>query len=285
MGVVVGGGGVFWAATNDDVLRATAAATPQPEAPKAFEAALATLAVPVQSMQYVRTWVGTERGENGKTRVTLVWEPTSAPAGTRREEAGRVSVIAASDAGDLIYRGRVPQSLPPPAQAATANVGPQRVTFDAAPGPIELRLSVEATTGGVIDNEVRKLMVPDLTAPQAALSTPRLFRARTARDLQAILHDADAVPVTAREFSRTERVLIRFDAYAAGSEMPKVSAALLNQSGQKMADLPVAAATAGGTHQIDLGLASVPPAEYLVEITVAGAGGDAKEYVALRVVS
>ena len=64
-----------------------------------------------------------------------------------------------------------------------------------------------------------------------------------------------------------------------------VSAALLNRSGQKMADLPVTAASRGGTHQIDLGLASIPPAEYLVEITATGGGESAKEYVALRVVS
>jgi hypothetical protein len=29
--------------------------------------------------KYVRTWLGTERGENGKTKVTLVWEPLAQP--------------------------------------------------------------------------------------------------------------------------------------------------------------------------------------------------------------
>ena len=37
----------------------------------------------VQSGKYVRTWIGTERGENGKTRVTLIWEPLPAQ-GARR---------------------------------------------------------------------------------------------------------------------------------------------------------------------------------------------------------
>jgi hypothetical protein len=106
--------------------------------------------------------------------------------------------------------------------------------------------------------------VPDLTSAQAALSTPRVFRARTARDLQAVSRDAAAIPVTTREFSRTDRLLIRFDAYAPLTEMPTVTAILMNRSGQKMADVPVTAATAGGTHQIDLGLTSVAPGEYLV---------------------
>jgi hypothetical protein len=47
----------------------------------------------------------------------------------------------------------------------------------------------------------------------------------------------------------------------------------------------VAAAAAGGTHQIDLGLNTVPPGEYLVEITAKGTSGEAKELVALRVTS
>jgi hypothetical protein len=41
---------------------------------------------------------------------------------------------------------------------------------------------------------------------------------------------------------------------------------------------------AGGAYQIDLGLNQVAPGEYLVEITLAGASGDVKDLVALRVV-
>ncbi|MEQ1573732.1 MAG: VWA domain-containing protein [Vicinamibacterales bacterium] len=263
----------FWAATADDVLRAR---TPPPAVggpPKALDAALASLATPVQSAQYLRTWLGTERGENGKTRVSLVWEPITGPANTRREQASRVSILAASASGDLIYRGR------------TTDPAALRLSFDAPPGPLELRLSVEAAGGGVLDNEVRKVTIPDLTSPQAAISTPRVFRARTARDVQALTQDGSAVPVTDRQFSRTERVLIRFYAYGAGTDMPSATAVLLNRTGARMADVPVAAATAGGTHQIDLGLASMPPGEYVVEITVVGASGEAKELVAIRVTS
>ncbi len=148
-----------------------------------------------------------------------------------------------------------------------------------------MRLSVEGAAGGVLDNETRRITIPDLTAPQAAISTPRVYRARTARDLQAIVPDAAAPPLAQREFSRTERVLIRFDAYGAGTEAPTATATLLNRSGQKMADVPVAAATAGGTHQIDLGLASIAPGEYVVEITIKSGSGEAKELVAMRVVS
>jgi hypothetical protein len=246
--------------------------------------------------------VGTERGENGKTRVTLVWEPLPQSPGARREQPGRVSLLAANAAGDLVYRGSSPDtalaSAGPAARpndtgasgvrvpAAAAAAAPQRIVFDAAPGAIELRMTVqEAGTGGTLDQEIRTIQVPDLTTPQAAISTPRVFRGRTARDIQVAAADPNAVPVAAREFSRTERLLIRFDAYAAGGETPQATAALLNRSGDKMSDVPVAAATGGGTHQINLGLASVPAGDYLVEITVTSASGEVKELVPLRVTS
>jgi hypothetical protein len=46
-----------------------------------------------------------------------------------------------------------------------------------------------------------------------------------------------------------------------------------------MADVPIAAATVGGTHQIDFGLGSIPPGEYLIEIAAPGA----KELVPLKI--
>ena len=50
-----------------------------------------------------------------------------------------------------------------------------------------------------------------------------------------------------------------------------------------MADVPVTAAQAGGTHLINLSLASIPAGEYLVEISVTSASGEAKELVPFRV--
>jgi hypothetical protein len=159
------------------------------------------------------------------------------------------------------------------------------LTFEAPPGKLELRMTVEGAGGGVLDQEIRDVTIPDLTAPQPAISTPRVYATRTPREFQAVAASADAVPPAARDFSRTTRLLIRFDSYGPGNEVPVPSAALLNKNGQKFADVPVMAATAGGTHQIDMSLASIPPGEYVIEITVKGATGEAKELVAFRVVS
>jgi VWFA-related protein len=276
----------YWALTAEEITRANRVT---PETPKPVQQALASIATSVQAGKYVRTWVGTARGDAGKTRVTLIWEPLPQLAGARRDQPlpGRVSLIAADPKGDLVFRGRSPDAAlastapatPPSAPPAS---GPQRLTFDAPPGNLELRMSVEAAAGGgTLDSEIRTIAVPDLTSPDAALSTPRVHRARTALDFRTISSDANAVPGVGREFSRTERLLIRFDVYGNGT----ATAVLLNRSGQKMADVPVTATSVGGTHQIDLSLASIATGEYLVEITVKGATGEAKELVPLRVAS
>ena len=52
---------------------------------------------------------------------------------------------------------------------------------------------------------------------------------------------------------------------------------LLNRGGTKMSDVPIApSAVAGTTHEITLGLATIPPGEYLVEITAKAAAGEGR---------
>jgi VWFA-related protein len=268
----------YWALTAEEIVRAN---TPTVETPKPVQNALASIAPSIQAGKYVRTWLGTSRGEQGKTRVTLIWEPLPQPPGLRRDQPlpGRVSVIAADPKGDLVFRGRVPETIAAPAAAAAPAPGPQRLVFEAAPGQLELRMNVEQATGGTLDSEIRTITVPDLTATEAALSTPRVHRTRTAREFQTIAGDLTAMPAIAREFSRTERLLIRFEVY--GNATP--TAILMNRNAQKMADVPVTASPDSGTHQIDLSLASIAAGEYVVEITAKGATGEAKELVPLRI--
>jgi VWFA-related protein len=294
----------YWAATTEDVKKAEKATGPAvPDSAKPVMQALASIAVPVQAGKFVRTWLGTERGQNGKTKVTLVWEPlpkTTGVSNLRSDPApGRVSVIAATEKGDLVYRGRSPDagqlasanpqatgasaSLPAAASAATT-AAPQALTFEAPPGKLELRMTVEGAGGGVLDQEIRNITIPDLTAARPAISTPRVYAMRTPREFQAVASNAAAVPPANREFSRTMRLLIRFDSYGPGNEVPTPTAALLNSNGQKFTDVPVQPATAGGTHQIDMSLATIPAGEYVIEITTKGASGEtAKELVAFRV--
>jgi hypothetical protein len=119
-----------------------------------------------------------------------------------------------------------------------------------------------------------------------SLGTPRLYRARTLPELRAITADPNAVPAAGREFSRTDRVLIRLSAYAPGTEKPEAVAVLLNRAGTKISDVPVTPSTIPGTtHEITLGLSTVPAGEYLVEVTVKSAAGETKSLIPLRITS
>ena len=111
----------FWAYTNEDVKRLT---SPKAPVDKPLQQALATLAAPIKAARYVRTWVGTERGENGRTRVTLVWEPLPIQPNVRREQAGRVSLLAIDGQGALVFRGRSPEG-------AAASTSPAEPTWRA----------------------------------------------------------------------------------------------------------------------------------------------------------
>ena len=272
-------------------------APPKPGPPKAVEDALAAVSRPSRA-SVVRTWIGTSRGENGKTRVTFVWEPApktpgEAPA-ARGGEPSRVSLMAVGTDGSPVFRGRVPDvalasagsrsAAADGSSPAAAPRGPSRVTFDAAPGKVQLRISVEGNGSDVLDSETREITVPDLTSAQTTLGTPQLFRARTVRDYQQLKTDPDAVPVAAREFMRADRLLLRVPAYGPGATAPALNVHILNRAGQPMSELTAAPAAKPGEQQIELPVSSLAPGEYLIEIKAGGDGAEVKELVGFRLV-
>jgi VWFA-related protein len=251
----------YWAVTTEDVARALA---PKAEQPAALTNALAAISVPTAAHNVVRTWIGTSRGADGKTKVTFVWEPANRVGTAASEKPAQVMLTAVGPDGSPYFRGRVTDP---------------RVAFDAAPGKMQLRLSVEGSSSQVLDTETREIAVPDLTAAETVLGTPQILRARTARDFQLIKGDVTAVPAATREFSRTERLLIRVPAYGPGGAAPALMARLLNRGGQPMNELKAAPSAVEGVQEIDLALASLAPGEYVIELTA----GDIQELVGFRV--
>ena len=277
----------YWALNREEVARATAPA--KPSVPKPVELAIANAVVRPSRASVVRSWVGMSRGDNGKTRVTFVWEPLpKAPGDRAREEPARVSLMAIAPDGSPSFRGKVPDialaSTAPAAVggAASASKGPSRVSFDVAPGKLQLRISVEGSASQVLDSEVREVSVPDLTSAQATLGTPSVLRARNAREFQQLRADADAVPIAGREFNRIEHLLVRVPTYGPGGTTPALSVHLLNRAGAAMNELKAEPSPRAGEQQIDLPLAALPPGEYVVEIK-AGDQGEATELVGFRV--
>src|ERR1043166_6498443 len=102
----------YWALTHEEMALSTA--TPKPAAPAAVTQALNSIATNSASSRAraIRTWIGTARGDNGRTRVAFVWEampraPGSPPLPDSQQPA-RVQVTAVGTEGNPYFRGRVP---------------------------------------------------------------------------------------------------------------------------------------------------------------------------------
>ncbi len=268
----------YWAYTADDVARASA--PPKPDAPSAVTAALNAIAAPARGRP-VRSWIGTAKAEDGRTRVTFAWEPVAAVPGERRAEGtdpARVVLTVTSPDGRPVFRGRVPEEIP----VGTASATGGSVNFDAAPGQLQLRMVVEGGRGQVLDSVTRELTLPDFTKVQVSFGTPRLFRARTARDMAGLKANPAAVPAANRDFSRAERLLVRADAYTPGAVAPAVTARLLNRTGQAISDIPVQTG-ADGSVELELALAPLAAGDYLIELNAKTEAGSAQELLAFKI--
>jgi len=267
----------FWAPSPDDALRAAILARvndpvkPPPPEPMRHLSPL------------IRPWVGLARGENGMTRVTIVWEPAARIPGERSGHTpSRVQLTALAADGTALFDGPL---LPTgPGVVAAPGLTPARAVFDAAPGRLRLRMAIEDVATGVLDRDVRDFAVSDFRRA-VAIGTPAVLRARNARELR-LLGEEDAVPVASRDFSRAEHLLIRFPAYSPDGGAPSLSATLLNRLGQLMRELPVAPAAApGGDNQIDLPLAGLASGDYMIEVKASSPAGEAKDRIGFRVTS
>jgi len=266
----------YWALSAADTARATA--PPKAGPPPAVARAMSSIASVGANRRFVRTWLGTAPGDEGLTKVTFVWEPVAAAPGVKREEARQVSLVATSSSGEEFFSGPVGASVADSPRGAA-------VSFNVKPGKLRLKVAVEGDSPIALDNEDREVTVPDLTSSDLRLATPRVFVARNGREYQVLKADTAPVPTALREFRRTDRLLVRFNAFGKPTAPLALSARLLNRQGQKMSDLPVAAPPSDAdTNQVDLPLSSLAAGEYLLEVSAAADGQDAAtELVAFRV--
>jgi VWFA-related protein len=253
----------YWAPTPDEIQRARLLTSGGAALPPI------KLEPPRHASSLVRPWFGIARGENGRIRMTFVWEPSGAVPGDRRVKvAARLAVKAMGADGKLAFEGIV-------GERASA-------VFDVSPGRVTFTSSVEDSASQTIDSDFRDVMVRDLKGA-VVLGTPEVFRGRTARGMRELREDPSAVPTPSRVFSRAEQLLIRVPAYPA-AEPPALSATLVSPAGQQMRQLAVESpATPGGSAQVDLPLAGLPPGEYSIAISATSSAGNAKETVAFRV--
>ena len=137
-----------------------------------------------------------------------------------------MTVLATSASGDIVYRGRVPTELATPGNGGI-------IRFSAPPGKLDLRLTIEGDGTGTLDTEDRALVLPDLSSPEVILGTPKVWYARNAREFTALTAGAPPAPTATREFRRTDRLLVRLDAYAPADAPTTVTAQLLISRAQR----------------------------------------------------
>jgi VWFA-related protein len=262
----------YLALSPREMTRATAK---PPEVEPAAGGALGALPVRPAEVSPISTWIGTERNGTG-ARVTLAWEPRAATS-SGRGESPRVTVVARSAGGAVLFDGMSP-STPDAAAPGTgrATPGPSHVTFDAPPGQVNVQLTIESPDG-LTDRDAFTVDVPDYAAlSRPMVSTPRVFRARTEPERRALLADLAAAPSATREFTRTDRLIIRFTVYG---EHASPSAAMLDRHGKELHPITVTGGASGNGYRMDLPLNHLARGEYLIAIE----GGDERALIAIRI--
>ena len=253
----------YWAPTPDEIQRANMQAhANDPPTPLKLQPAR-------HVSQLIRPWFGTSRGDNGKTRVTFVWEPARIVPGDRRVKfPARVEIKAVGSDGATAFDGVV-------GERASA-------VFEVPPGRTALTMSIEDAAANPIDSDVRDILVRDLKGAGLLLGTPEVFRARTARDMRELRAEPAAVPVAAREFSRTEHLLLRVPVYAPSA--PTLTATLIGPAKQPMRTLQVEPVqNTSAVTQVDVPLAGLAPGQYSITLAASSSSGSAQESVAFRV--
>jgi VWFA-related protein len=236
------------------------------EAPPEISRALATIVDAPHIAVPGYLWAGAAPGPDGTPRVTVAWTPKEAAPGTNGSAAG-VSVKAAGEDGTVYFNGPV-----------TGN----RITFDAAPGPLKLTRRMTEADGSAGDRADSTIEVPDFAKAPLAITSPIVFRARTPMELRAIQAEPDPQPFAARQFERTDRIIARFAVVGPSAADATVTANLLGRRGAQLATLPLKTVPGRG-YEIDLPIGSIARGEYVISIEASRGADQAKTLVSFRV--
>jgi hypothetical protein len=231
---------------------------------------------------FVDVWAGLTRAVDAGGHVVVTWEPGRLPGSNAKSTASSVTLEATTKDGKVLYDGTL---VPVRGAVEGPAVSADRAQFEAPAGRLQLDMTIFGERGETLDIDARDIDVPDLKGKTPlVLLPPLLLATRSAREFRDVTADVNAVPAPLREFSRTERLLIRVPAYATGGGNPRVSARLLNRLGQSMRELdPLPGGPQDGVTQFDLPLAPLAPGDYFLHVTATGPSGKAEERVGFKI--
>lgn len=258
----------YWAPNTTELERSRAVAAAADAIPADVTRALTVLSA-ARAERLIDVWVGAEHGVDGQPAVTVAWTPR--PAAGRADAPRTVSVAVKGAGGDRSF---------------DASVGSGALSFPSPPGVVQLQVTMHDAAGNVLDEDRRPFNVPDLSARPLAVGVPVLLRARTVADARAFAAGHPATPFAGREFSRTDRVFVRFSVYGASASDAEVSARLTNRAGATLLEMP-AAPLAGSSrmYQLEVPLTSIARGDYLIAIAAAHLEERTRSLLPFRVVS
>jgi VWFA-related protein len=226
----------------------------------------------VRRSPMIRTWYGVSQLADGRMRLRVTWEPAprlSAVVAATGEPAA-VVVRASRSGGGALFERRV----------AVAELAEMIVS----PGRVELDLTIVAADGRELDRETRDVDVPENGAPRPAALVPEIIRARTYREYHAAARDSGAVPTPAREFLRSDRLIVRAPAQRTKDHPLTISARILNRWGQPMRDLEPIEGPDDVIVQFGLPLSWLVPGQYEIELRTTQPGGEASQKIPLKII-
>jgi len=252
----------YWAPSTTDVDRAAREAVDG--RPPQVSSAIATLSA-TRPERVLDLWAGATRAADGSAALTLTWTPR---AGRTAGQTGSLAVTAHTADGDDTFE---------------APLASRRLSFAVRPGEVRLKVVVKDERGDTVDEDTRQISIPDLAQPALTLSSPAAILARNAAELRAVA--AASVPFAGREFSRTDRLFVRFEVYGDAAADAVVTARLLSRSGGQLRTLTVQAPRNGlDAYEIDVPLGSLARGDFLIAIAAEAGDDRAEALFPLRVI-
>jgi VWFA-related protein len=155
--------------------------------------------------------------------------------------------------------------------------------FGVTPGPLQLTIVFRNSAGDALDREIRTLAIPDPAGTPLGLTTPAVFRASSPLEWRSLRGATAPSPTARRDFARSDRLLVRVDAFGAAAGAAEATARLVNRRGVDAAPIPVLA-RGGGRFEIDLPLVNIARGEWLLAIAAASGVDRAEVKLPFRIV-
>jgi VWFA-related protein len=251
----------YWAPRGADLDRARAialaATLPSPIA-KAFKEL-----TPDNSRRPAEFWIGLSPASANACEVHIAWTPRP---GIEGRAAAASVLVTALNGTERLFDGLLKDG---------------HGVFNAPAGTVQLDFTIRDNAGEMIDREQRSVTIPDLGQTTLALTTPVVSRARSASEFRSLM--SDPIAFAGREFSRTDRLVLRVAPYGTASTDAEVTAQLVGPRGTTLAELPIHAEGEGGGFRLDLPLSSLATGEFLIAIAARTSSERVETLVPLRI--